>query len=311
MGEQHLNTPVAFIIFNRPDTTQLVFEAIAKARPTRLLVVSDGPRANRQGEDELVRKTRAIIDQVDWPCEVSCNYSDINLGCKKRVSSGIDWVFDQVEEAIILEDDCLPNPSFFRFCSEMLERYRNDQRVGMISGDNFQWGRRRNKDSYYFSRIVHIWGWATWRDRWRDCYDVEVASWRDFRDEGWLYDLLGRKKDVSYWARTFDAVAEGRIDTWDFQWVFANWATGRLSVLPNVNLISNIGFGLDATHTTGDSEVANLPTEAIQFPLRHPTVFVPNTSFDRLTFDRLFSVSLNWRIRNKVDRIYKFLFRKL
>lgn len=302
MGEQQLNTPVAFIIFNRPDTTQLVFEAIAKARPTRLLVVSDGPRATRQGEDELVRKTRAIIDQVDWPCEVSCNYSDINLGCKKRVSSGIDWVFDQVEEAIILEDDCLPDPSFFRYCKELLESFRHDHRIGMISGDNFQWGKRRNKDSYYFSRYAHIWGWATWKDRWKDSYDVSMSTWPSLRDDGWLEDLLGSGEELGYWTKVFDKVAAGEIDTWDFQWVYANWISGRLAVLPNVNLISNIGFGVNATHTTGDAEVANMLTESLDFPLVHPQSLIRNARFDQFTFERLFVVPLKERIRRRLAR---------
>lgn len=302
MGEQQLNTPVAFIIFNRPDTTQLVFEAIAKARPTRLLVVSDGPRATRQGEDELVRKTRAIVDQVDWPCEVSCNYSDINLGCKKRVSSGIDWVFDQVEEAIILEDDCLPDPSFFRYCKELLESFRHDHRIGMISGDNFQWGKRRNKDSYYFSRYAHIWGWATWKDRWKDSYDVSMSTWPSLRDDGWLEDLLGSGEELGYWTKVFDKVAAGEIDTWDFQWVYANWISGRLAVLPNVNLISNIGFGVNATHTTGDAEVANMLTESLDFPLVHPQSLIRNARFDQFTFERLFVVPLKERIRRRLAR---------
>lgn len=161
MPEFQLTTPVAFIIFNRPDTTEKVFAEIAKAKPPKLLVIGDGPRVSRQGEAEKVAAARSIIQCVDWDCEVQTNFSDVNLGCKRRVSSGIDWVFEQVEEAIILEDDCLPDPTFFRFCEELLARYRHDQRIGMISGDNFQFGSRRNDDSYYFSKYVHIWGWAT------------------------------------------------------------------------------------------------------------------------------------------------------
>ena len=156
MSEFILTTPVAFIIFNRPDTTALVFAEIAKARPPKLLVVGDGPRAHKAGEAERVAATRAIIDQVDWPCEVLTHFSDTNLGCKKRVSSGIDWVFEQVEEAIILEDDCLPNQSFFQFCQEMLEYYRHDSRIGMISGNNFQVGGKTVPYSYYFSKYTQL-----------------------------------------------------------------------------------------------------------------------------------------------------------
>ena len=278
-----LNTPVAFIIFNRPDTTERVFAEIAKAKPTKLLVVADGARTDKAGEAEKVAATRAIIDRVDWNCEVLTNYSDSNLGCKRRVSSGIDWVFEQVEECIILEDDCLPDPTFFRFCQELLERYRNDQRIGMISGDNFQFGNRRNDDSYYFSKYVHIWGWATWRDRWQSSYDVDLKKWPAIRDGGWLEDILGNKKEATNWKDIFERTYKCEIDSWAYSWVFANWLEGRINVMPNVNLISNIGFGADATHTISDSNVANLPVDRIIFPMKHPVGVFRNLQADMFT----------------------------
>lgn len=300
MAEFELSTPIAFIIFNRPDTTARVFSEIAKAKPHKLLVVGDGPRSSRPGEADRVAATRAIIEKVDWPCEVLTNFSDVNLGCKKRVSSGIDWVFEQVEEAIILEDDCLPDPSFFHFCEEMLARYRHDQRIGMISGDNFQFGRCYGGDSYYFSKYVHIWGWATWRDRWHGAYDVNMAHWPMVRDNGRLPDLVFDKDEAGYWAGIFERVYQGGIDTWDYQWVFANWAEGRLSILPSVNLISNIGFGVDATHTTGISPLANLPTEPMQFPLVHPALRARNGSADRFSDRVCFRLPLWKRILGRV-----------
>src|SRR5687767_13684909 len=160
-------TPVALLVFNRPQATARVFEAVARARPPRLLVVADGPRADRPDDGELCHQTRAIIERVDWPCEVMKDYSDTNLGCRKRVSSGLDWVFSNVADAIILEDDCLPEPSFFPFCEELLERYRDDERVAMIRAGNFLEGRRVASTSYYFSRWFHIWGWATWARAWK------------------------------------------------------------------------------------------------------------------------------------------------
>ena len=162
-----LSTPVAFIIFNRPDTTEIVFETIRQAKPSKLLVVADGPRTDRSGEVEKCTATRAVIERVDWECEVITNYSDVNLGCKRRVSGGIDWIFSQVEEAIILEDDCLPAPSFFQFCQTMLERYRYDDRISMIGGSNYQQENSRTSDSYFFTKYAHIWGWATWRRAWK------------------------------------------------------------------------------------------------------------------------------------------------
>lgn len=294
-----LTTPVAFIIFNRPDTTSRVFAEIAKAKPTKLLVVGDGPRANRRGEAELVSVTRAILKQVDWDCEVLMNFSDVNLGCKKRVSSGIDWIFEQVDEAIILEDDCLPDATFFRYCQEMLALYREDKRIGMISGDNFQFGRRHGADSYYLSKYVHIWGWATWRDRWAGCYDVDISDWPRVRDEGRLIDLVGSSGEAKYWGKIFDRVFRGEIDTWDYQWIFATWLQGRLNIIPAVNLISNIGFGSNATHTTGGGELANMPVESIAFPLIHPLGSSRNVRADHFSDQMCFRVSAWRRIRRK------------
>ena len=156
-NEWQLTTPVVFIIFNRPDTTAKVFEAIRQAKPPKLLVIADGARIDKPGEAEKCAAARAIINQVDWQCEVLTNYSNVNLGCRKRVSSGLDWVFEQVEEAIVLEDDCLPHPSFFQYCQELLEKYRDDERIMMISGDNFQFGNETTEYSYYFSRYGHCW----------------------------------------------------------------------------------------------------------------------------------------------------------
>lgn len=296
-----LTTPVAFIIFNRPDTTERVFAEIAKAKPPKLLVIGDGARVNRPEEAEKVAAARAIIQRVDWECEVLTNFSEVNLGCKRRVSSGIDWVFEQVAEAIILEDDCLPDPSFFRFCQELLERYRHDQRIGLISGDNFQFGRRRNDDSYYFSKYVHIWGWATWRDRWAGSYDVTMAKWPRIRDEAWLTDIVGNAHEADFWRKIFERVHRGEIDTWDYQWVFANWVEGRTTILPAVNLISNIGFDANATHTTGDSELANLATHPIGFPLKHPVGIFRNMQADIFSEKKCFRVPFVKRVRNKLS----------
>lgn len=315
MTDFALTTPVAFIIFNRPDTTQKVFDEIAKARPLKLLVIGDGARENRLGEAERVAATRAIIQRVNWPCEVLCNFSDLNLGCKVRVSSGIDWVFEQVPEAIILEDDCLPDPSFFRFCQELLEKYREDHRVGMISGDNFQFGRRYNEDSYYFSKYIHIWGWATWRDRWTGSYDVNISSWPHVRDSGGLAKLIGNAKEEVVWTRVFNDVYLGKIDTWDHQWAYANWVNGRYGILPTVNLISNIGFGADATHTVRTSHLASLPKYAVDFPLLHPREVRTNDLADAFTRDswlmRPLWLKITDRISDQLQRLITSLYRSL
>ena len=305
MPDFQLTTPVAFIIFNRPDTTERVFAEIAKAKPPKLLVVGDGARVNREGEAAKVAATRAIIDRVDWTCEVLTNYSETNLGCKLRVSSGLDWVFEQVEEAIILEDDCLPHPTFFRFCQELLEKYRDDQRVGMISGDNFQFGHRLNDDSYYFSNFNHIWGWASWRSRWQHDYDVTMKDWPKIYDEDRMGDWFCTKAEKDYFAETFEKVHQGKIDTWDYQWNFASRLNGRIAVMPNINMISNIGFGDDATHTKGESILANMVISAIQFPLKHPYAIFTSQFLDGRYFKTCLSKSIISRAKLVIKRIVR------
>ena len=306
MVDFKLTTPVAFIIFNRPDTTERVFAEIAKAKPPNLLVVADGARVNKIGEAEKVAATRAIIQRVDWDCEVLTNYSEVNLGCKVRVSSGIDWVFEQVEDAIILEYDCLPDPTFFRFCQEMLERYRDDQRIGMISGDNFQFGQTQNNNSYYFSKYVHIWGWATWRDRWQKSYDVNMKKWPLIRNQGRVSDLVTYPGQENYWSSIFDKVYKNKIDTWDYQWVFANWVEGRVNVAPNVNLISNIGFDrVDATHTVGKADESNLSVSNMQFPLKHPIFFLISGVNDEFEFKKFNKRSIFKRVISKAMALIK------
>jgi len=304
MADFQLTTPVAFIIFNRPDTTERVFAEIAKARPPKLLVVADGPRGSRPGETEKCLKTRAIIDRVDWPCEVLVNFSDVNLGCKNRVSSGIDWVFEQVEEAIILEDDCLPEPTFFRFCQELLEKYRHDERVSMISGDNFQFGQKRGDGSYYFSNFHHIWGWASWRRAWAG-YDKGAAVWPKMRDGGWLNSLCLGENGSQFWSKNFQSVFDGDIDTWDYQWVLSSWTQGRLAIIPQVNLISNIGFGQDATHTIGSSIYSEMRCEPISFPLLHPRIFLAFKEADDYTTKNMLPSNFLKRVFTKLKSYLK------
>jgi hypothetical protein len=224
---------------------------------------------------------RRIIDEgVDWPCEVLRNYSDTNLGCGRRVSSGLNWVFEQVDRAIILEDDCLPERSFFPYCEELLERFSDDERIAMISGDNFKSGQRVSPDSYYFSRWMHIWGWATWRRAWRH-YDFKMTSWPAVRDAGLLRSICPERKVFRCWTTIFEQAYRGEIDTWDYQWVFACWFNNGLGVLPECNLVTNIGCSSGGAHTADDNPWAGLPTEPLGFPLRHPGAFLRNFAADQ------------------------------
>jgi hypothetical protein len=284
--DYRVRTPVAFLVFNRPDTTLRVFAEIAKARPKRLLVVADGPRKNREGESESCATVRSIIEKVDWECEILKNYSDVNLGCKRRVSSGLNWVFSTVDRAIVLEDDVLPHPSFFRYCDELLDRYADDERIGAICGCNFQDGMERSRWSYYFSRYNHVWGWSSWARAWKH-YDVDIRLWPKVRDGGYLKSIIRSEGCLDFWNMLFQMVYEGKIDTWDIQWMFSCWTNNMLAVLPRVNLIANIGFGDGATHTSNPSEgVANLPVEDLCFPLIHPAIVMRDELADSYTDEK-------------------------
>jgi hypothetical protein len=304
MSHGTLATPVALLLFNRPDTTERVFEAVAAARPRTLLVVADGPRRDREGEAEACAAARAITDRVDWPCDVRHEYSDVNLGCARRVSTGIDWIFRNVEEAIILEDDCVPHPTFFPFCEQLLQRYRDDERVMVVSGDNLLGGRPAGPWSYWFSRSHHLWGWATWRRAWGR-FDLGMSRWPEKRDTDFLASVLGDADLVAFWRRTFDASHAGEIDTWDFAWVFACWLNAGLSAVPAVNLVSNVGFGPNSTHTRESlSWFANLPTRAMAFPLCHPSPVEPSREWDHrdLRVSNKPAVTLARRITARLKR---------
>ena len=245
-----MDTPVVLIVFNRPDFTGQVLECIRRAKPSKLYVVCDGARLDRPQDDEKVAAVRRrIVDSVDWSCEVYTNYAAANLGCRERPASGIDWVFSLVDEAIFLEDDCLPDQSFFSFCGEMLRRYRNDQRVMHVNGTNFIARYLEPRGSHFFSKYIWVWGWATWRRAWKH-YDYTMSTWEKQRPS--LSASFDSRREQAYWIGTFDdARRDWRIaQAWDFPWIFSCWIRGGLAVTPSTNLVENLGFRSDATHTT-------------------------------------------------------------
>lgn len=278
MPESKFNTPILFLIFNRPDTTKRVFEAIRAQKPTTLYIAADGPRLSKIGEKELCDEAKKIVEHIDWPCEVTRRYSEVNKGCKANVSEAITWFFDHVPEGIILEDDCLPDPSFFTFCEELLEKYRNDDRIKMISGDNFQFGNKRGDASYYFSRFPHIWGWATWKRVW-DEYDVSMATYPEFKKNNQISTVFDDKKIQAYWMKLFERLYHNEVDTWDGQFVYAIYKNDGITILPNVNLISNIGFGNNATHTKEADMFSNIPSHSIG-SIIHPNKIEINKEAD-------------------------------
>ncbi|BAZ45772.1 hemolytic protein HlpA-like protein [Chondrocystis sp. NIES-4102] len=311
MSDFQLKTPIVFIIFRRPDTTQKVFEAIRQAKPPKLLVIADAPRSNNLAEAEKCAAAREIINQVDWDCEVLKNYAEVNLGCAKRITTGLNWVFDQVSEAIILEDDCLPHPSFFQYCEELLEYYRYDQRIMSIAGTNFQFGVKVTDYSYYHSCYHDCWGWATWKRAWK-YYDFEMKLWSKLGNSNFLAEHLVTNKAAKYWGKYFQLTYEGNKDSWFYRWLFACWVQNGLSIVPNVNLVSNIGFGLDGTHTLEDGSFANLSTSAMRFPLIHPAFIIQNKHADRLNQKNRFDVEtdLGIRVKKKANKILNKLIKR-
>jgi len=282
-----MQTALLFLVFNRPDTTAQVFEAIRKAKPPRLYVAADGPRANREGEAEKCTKVREIATAVDWPCEVKTLFREENLGCKYAVSDGITWFFEHEEQGIILEDDCLPHPDFFTFCETLLDRYAMDERVWVITGNNFQNGARRGEASYYFSRYNHVWGWASWRHAWQKA-DMDIGFWPEWKTSAAWREFWTDSVARRYWEKIFDRMYRAEIDTWDYPWTASVWYHGGLTATPNVNLVSNIGFGPDSTHTaSADSPLAGMVTGSLG-KLKHRATVVQDRDADRYVFDHTF-----------------------
>ncbi len=302
---QQLQTPITFIIFKRTETTAKVFETIRQVKPKKLFVIADGPRNNREGEVEKCMATRAIIEQVDWDCEIVKNYSDINLGCAQRVSSGLDWVFNNVEETIILEDDCIPHITFFQFCEELLEKYRYDSRITSIAAQNAQLDQKRTNYSYYFSSYSHCWGWASWRRAWKH-YDLHLKLWPEIKQAKILNNILLDSKAVHYWQNIFDSIYENPTGiTWDYQWTFSCWMQGGLNIIPNVNLVTNVGVGTDSTNFNSSQEFSfiNLPTEEMEFPLKHPPFMVRNLEADKFIQDTVYRATRLDLFKQKLKKV--------
>jgi hypothetical protein len=279
-------TPVAILVFNRPQHTAEMFAAVRARRPARLFVVADGPRPDHPDDIERCAQVRAIVEQVDWPCEVSSDCADTNLGLKRRVSSGLDWVFAQVDRAIVLEDDCVAHPDFFVFCDELLERYAADERVWVVTGDNFQEGRRRGHAAYYFSKYNHCWGWATWRRAWTH-YQGDIPFWDEWKTSREWLDLGHTEPERKYWERIFDRVARHEIDSWAYPWTASVWHGGGLTATPNVNLVTNIGFDAAATHTT-ESQGQGRHLSHPLGPLTHPDRVEQDRRADQFVFEHHF-----------------------
>ncbi len=287
--KSHFETPILFLIFNRPDTTQVVFDQIKRAKPKFLFFAADGPRENVAGEKEKCEETRKIIHRVDWDCEVKTFFRDKNLGCGLAVSSAITWFFEQVPEGIILEDDCFPDLSFFPYCQELLIKYRDVDRVKLIGGNNFQNGITRGEGSYYFSHYPEIWGWASWRRAW-DNYDFEMSGLDESNEALNLTEVFKSSRERKYWYGKFLETKKGKINTWDYQFVYAILKNKGVAISPQVNLVKNIGIDNNPTHLSLRDSHKDVKTHSLVFPLVHPEMIVDKTA-DLYTFSRIYSRS--------------------
>jgi len=270
MEEFKLTVPVAFFTFNRLDTAKQVFERIKKAKPPKLYLVSDGPRSNREGEDKKVEEVRKyILDSIDWECQVNKNFAPSNMGCGRRMSSGIGWVFENEEQAIFLEDDCVPEMSFFRYAQEMLEKYQNEEDVLVICGNNQISKVYDMEDDYAFSHILNIWGWAGFRRTWKD-YDFDMKDWPERRKSPVFKEIYNKKTRLALLSE-YDIMYHHECDTWDYQVSYMMGKKKGFCIIPKVNMISNAGFSEgDSTHTAKQPEWMDLTSREMSFPIKHP-----------------------------------------
>ena len=292
-----MSPPFILVVFNRPRHTARLLEQLATVRPRRLLVVADGPRANRPREREAVDEVRKTLDRIPWPCEVERNYADGNMGCRARVASGLTWAFSLVEEAIILEDDISVDPTFVRYCEELLERYRDDHRIGSISATDYSAGSQPGPASYWFSRYNLFWGWATWRRAW-NLYDDEMSCMSPSSPEGLdsiLRRTFGLWRERAYWHSIMRRTHSGDRDSWGYRWLLSCWRHGLLGIQPCHSLAGNRGFGADATHTRNDP-YRLAEARPMAFPLNHPPEVARNVAGDRAIEDRAFSKDFGHRL---------------
>ena len=299
-----MTPPVILVVFNRPGHTARLLEQLAVARPRQLLVVADGPRAARRGEREAVGEVRRILDRISWPCEVERNYADDNMGCRARISSGLNWAFSLVEEAIILEDDIAFDPSFFRYCEELLERYRDDPRIGSISATDYSADSQSGPASYWFSRYNLFWGWATWRRAW-NLYDDEMSCLSATGPDGLdavLQRTFGLWRERAYWRSIMRRTHSGDRDSWGYRWLLSCWRHGLLGIQPCHSMANNMGFGDESTHTLTDP-YRLAQARPMAFPLHHPAEITRNVAGDRAIEDRAFSKDVAHRLAWMARRV--------
>ena len=297
--------PVIFFIFNRPELTKQVWEAITRAKPKKLYICADGPRKDKPDDIEKIRATRQCVERVDWPCEIHRWYANENLGCNQSFVKNLDQLFEVEDRVIVLEDDTLPSESFFPFCDVLLEKYKDESTIFHITGSNLNWDLLRPASDYYFSRYALPWGWATWKRAWR-LYDSNMQGWKNIEIKEAVLNSFKNQVEKVFWNNIFDNAYRkiGDADAYDYVWKFSIWAHDGLSIIPSVNLVKNIGFGENSTHTKNINPSHIVPLRNLNLiSLKHPKNQVPNGIRDARTFRIycLYEEARPWK------RLYNFL----
>jgi len=299
-----INTPILFLVYNRLSHTKKVFEKIKISKPPRLYIASDGPKNIKEDKKKVEDVRNFITNNIDWKCEVKTLFRENNLGCKYACSEAIDWFFANEEKGIILEDDTLPNESFFKYCEDLLEKYRHDMRVWHIAGNNFHFGWKRDSDySYYFGGIYgSIWGWATWRNRWKH-YDINMKNYNKAVSKRYLENCYDGSSAVKEKLKDFELIKNG-FDTWDIQWTYARWINNGLTIIPNLNLVSNIGFGEESTHTNFKLDArGDMKNFKMERPLIHPAFIIRDQISENKFYKDFVKMSLFSEIIRKIKKI--------
>ena len=304
--------PVLYIVFNRLDTVKQSFEAIRAAQPSRLYLAADGPRKDRAGEAERCEEVRNwVLSRIDWDCELHRRFQETNVGCGHHPADAISWLFENEESGIILEDDCVASPSFFPFVAEMLQKYKDDKDVSIVCGSNFDKEHRFQamEADYFFSKISYTWGWATWKRNWMD-YDYTMQAWNTTNKSRLLKWLFDEPEYREYWRYVFDSTVRTQPqDIWDYQFFFSCYLKRQMSIVPNVNLISNIGDGADATHAMKSEGRLGNEIKELKFPLEHPDKKVRNEAYDcflqEVCYGRAQVVPFHTRLKRQVKKLVR------
>jgi len=297
MKNEKFSVPVLLIIFNRSDYIQQILEVLKSVQVQNLYIVADGPR--NKNDDLTISKSKKLINNISWKCNISTNYAKKNLGPKRRLSSGITWFFDNVNEGIILEHDCLPHLSFFNFCKILLKKYRQNKKVMHISGNNFLFNKIDIDDSYYFSQIPHIWGWASWARAWKS-YDTKMKSFPKFKKRQSIKKLFSNSLFQNEWLKLFQATYDNKIKTWDYQWTYSLFKKQGLAINPVKNLVQNIGFDKDAQNTTNSkSKFANMAVYDLN-NISHPKTIIINHQADKIIMQQNFKMTIKKILSQKV-----------